>query len=211
MSSRFRPACAAFAALTTFTTIGCVDPQKSFDDYGERVPDASPVADAGGGIGVFDISGAFLLTIETSAGIIRFVVEGELRPNEDGTATADLTLQAITTARDNCPNDAPGEPVGDPLALTGVEITGTGSFEVMQTGAAAPGPANPLCLDIVANITFTGALQSEDLFCGTVDVVLTEPPVGELAGTFGATRIAAPGEKVQYGDDNLPDVVTSCP
>lgn len=213
MSSRFRPACAAFAALTTFTTVGCVDPKKSFDDYGERVPDAAPPADAAGGGGVFDISGAFLLSIQTSlGGPLRFVVEGELTQNKDGSATADLTFQPIITPSNACPSDTPGEPIGDALDLSGLEINADGEFDVLQEGATAPGAANPItCSDIVADIQFIGTLQNEDLFCGDVGGMVMMPVSLPLSGTFGAVRIAGPGEKVQYGDDNLPEAVIRCP
>jgi hypothetical protein len=213
MSSRFRPACAAFAVLITFTTVGCVDPQKSFDDYGERVPDAAPPADAAGGGGVFDISGAFLLSIQTSlGGPLRFVVEGELTQNKDGSATADLTFQPIITPSNACPNDSPGEPVGDELALTGLEIAADGTFDVVQSGAAAPREANPIsCSDIVADIQFIGTLQSVDLFCGDVGGMVMMPIMLPLTGTFGAVRIAAAGEDPVFGDDNLPAALTACP
>jgi hypothetical protein len=70
------------------------------------------------------------------------------------------------------------------------------------------GMANPITGgDIVATLTIEGAIQSEDLWCGTVDGMATSPISLPLAGsTFAATRIEATDAA------SLPtEVVYACP
>jgi hypothetical protein len=215
MSSRFRLVSVSFSILATATAAACVDPQKSFDDFGGRVPDSAPVSNEDGGPSEgFAIEGGFLLAIQTSlGGPLRFVVTSEFTANEGGGGTADLTLQAIITPSGACPSDMGGQAIGPELPLNDLEVAANGTFSVTIEGAETPGAANPIsCSNIVADIIFTGGTQSPDLFCGTVGGMVFEPISLPLTGTFGAARISAPGEDPPFGDANLPDpAVIECP
>ena len=210
MSSRFRLSYSALYFVTAFATIACVDPQKAFDEFEDRVVDASPIPDTGGG-GVFDITGEYLLSIQTSLGTqLRFALTSVFTPSESG-GTVNWTFQPLKF--DGCaPTGNGGTPVGESLQLDGVPVSETGTFDVTATGTNVDGQAVPgLCpVDpVVADIQLIGAVRSEDLFCGDVAGMVLEPLETTLAGsTFGAVKLAEPGV---YGDANLPASVIECP
>jgi hypothetical protein len=212
MSSRIRFVHASLFALSLSATGACVDPQKTFDEFAERVPDAAP-RDCVAGEGLCDLSGSFLASIQTPLGDpLRFLATIEFTPNEGG-GTADVTLQAITAAR--CDKENPGEPAGEPVTIPDVPIDGDGAFTILAAGAMTDGAANPItCSPIVADIELCGRTQAADsdcILCGDVSGQVLQPIMTDLSGTFGSAKVAELGEDPPTGDANLPDVVTECP
>lgn len=206
MSSCFRLASVAFLVVASFATFACVDPDKTFGDFGERVVDASPVADAGGG-GAFDITGSFLLSIQTSIGTqLRFVeVSTFMASGEGGTAT--FSLQGLVAPQ--CNAEMSGQPAGTPLEIEGVPVSAEGVFNVSaQDTILSPLTVPGLCdATLVADIDLVGTIRNVDLYCGTVSGMVQEPALG-FTGTFAAVALEEP---VMTGDENLPAPVFACP
>ncbi len=218
MSSHFRLSYSALSALTALSALACVDPQKSFDEFGDRVvdaaapPDAAPPSDGGGfDGGLPDISGPFLLSLATTEPVpvspLRFLVTGAVTPGKDGGGTADLTIQPLGV--EMCEKGVGGEPVGKSLTIEGVAIAADGTFTVNAVGAVVDGLANPLLcgVPIDSDIQLSGSVQSADGFCGAVGGMVHAPIEGALVGTFAAIRLTEP---VMTGDANLPAAVTAC-
>jgi hypothetical protein len=207
MSSRNRLSYVAFSALSALSVVACVDPQKTFDEYEDRVVDAAPREGGCTPAGFFPVNGEFLLSIQTPiGGPLRIILSGTTTPNEAG-GTADFTFQPIIA--ENCVAGQGGQPAGDPLApVEGLSIGTDGTFELTQTGATTPGDANPItCSDIVADISFSGCTLSETAICGDVTGMVMEPIPLDLSGsTFGAVQI----EEGARGDANLPEPVVAC-
>lgn len=207
MSSRFRLAYVGIAAIASFSALACVDPKKTFDDFGDRVIDAAPAADTGACMGgLFDVTGEYLLSIQLQGGSfrpIRFIASVAYEEVPPG-ATADLTIQPIADPMCPAGEGMGGEPVGDALQVDDLPVDAAGCFQIVQQDTIVPAAANSiLCADTEADVTFSGAVVAEDTFCGTVDVVAALT----LSGTFGVTPI----EPGTTGDANLPDPVTDCP
>jgi hypothetical protein len=212
MSSRIRFVHASLFALSAFAIGACVDPQKTFDEFAERVPDAAP-RDCVPGMGLCDLSGSFLASIQTPLGDpLRFLATIDFTPGEGG-GTADVTLQALVTAR--CNKEMAGEPAGDPILIPDIPIDGEGAFTILAAGSMTDGAANPItCSPIVADIELCGRTQTVDsdcILCGDVSGRVLQPIETDLSGTFGSAKLAELGEDPPTGDANLPDVVTECP
>jgi hypothetical protein len=215
MSSRFRFVHASLFALSAFATGACVDPQKTFDEFADRVPDAGS-RDSGGGTGLCDVGGSHLASVQTPLGPrpLRFLVTIDYTPGDSG-ATADVTLQTLVST--NCNKAEGGEPVGDPFPIPDIPIDADGAFEIVVEGAETPGDANPVsCQPVTANIQLVGTTQAsgEDcVLCGDVtgSVMLGSVMVPLDGSTFGSVLLAPPGEDPPTGDANLPDPVTECP
>jgi hypothetical protein len=207
MSSRNRLSYVAFSALSALSVVACVDPQKTFDEFEDRVVDAAPREGGCTPAGFFPIEGEFLLAIQTPiGGPLRIIVSGSTTANEAG-GTADFTFQPIID--DECVPGQGGQPAGEPLPpIEGLTIEADGTFALTQTAATTPGDANPItCGDILADISFSGCTTSETTFCGDVTGMVMEPIPLDLAGsTFGAVQI----ETGARGDANLPEPVNAC-
>lgn len=211
MSSRFRLSCIAVSSLLALGAAACVDPKKTFDDYGNRVLDAAPVPDAmvGGG-GVFDVTGPFLLSIATTMPVpvnpIRFLVNATFTAEGDG-GTVDLTIQPLVATP--CDKATGGQLVGEELSIGDIAVASDGTFEVTVVESVIDGEANPLLCGtpITADITLGGTIVSTDGICGIVSGMVNAPISGPLVGTFGAVRLPDP---VTLGDADLPAAQTAC-
>ncbi len=208
MSSRNRLSYVAFSALSALSVAACVDPQKTFDEYQDRVVDAAPREGGCTPAGFFPVNGEFLLAIRTtlSDNPLRIILSGATTPTEAG-GTVDFTFQPIVA--EMCASGEGGQPAGDPLPpIEGLTIEPDGTFSLTQAGAATPGEANPItCSPILADISFSGCTTSETSFCGDVTGMVMEPIVLPLDGsTFGAVQI----ETGARGDANLPEPVVAC-
>jgi hypothetical protein len=172
------------------------DPDAAPDD-----PDAAPIEpDA------TVIEGdQFLLSIELTAlgmtGIVRNIATVAI----DGTS-ADLSLQPLFAPE--CNEKMSGQPVGDPLIATGIEIDPkNGSFTINLVDAAIPpgsvGIALACNLDITADtLDVTGNVLPDGTFCGEI-----AGQSGEIAitGTFGTVPV-----KPDTPPEELPDPVVAC-
>ncbi|HKE20654.1 MAG TPA: hypothetical protein VKB80_37525 [Kofleriaceae bacterium] len=216
MSSHFRLSYVALPLLTTLFAPGCVDPKGAFDDFGDRVVDASTAAPDDGGTGGFDgaipdLTGAYLLSLAATqpapVNPIRFIVNIDFTAGDSG-GTANLTIQPL--AVESCAEGMGGMPIGDMLTIPDVSIAANGQFAITANGTTVDGMANPLLcgVPITSDIELTGSLQTAELLCGTVGGHVSAPIEGDLVGTFGAIKLTEP---VMFGDANLPAAVTACP
>jgi hypothetical protein len=186
---------------------GCVDPAGKFDEFENRVIDARPGGGNGGGA-IHDVTGEFLLGLRPAfspGDVIQFLVTSSLTETAGG-ATLDLAIQPLTAEK--CTGNG-GQPVGDELEETGIDVNTTGEFTVVFTKARVDSQANDVsCSIIEADVGLTGVLRSADLFCGQVAGEVFRPAgVPPLDGsTFAAIRVA-PGT---LGGD-LPEPMVECP
>lgn len=198
------------AGVLTGTGCPSPDPERKFDDFLEQTEeereDAGAMPDFGGALA--DISGTFYLAVAASLAPtlpLQFVTDVTLEIAPDGSGgTMDLTLQPLSL--DPGQTLTPREPVGDPFMFADIPVDAAGTF-VLDTGEITlPGAANPISgSPIVATIILNGNIQSEDLWCGTADGMVTSPINNPLEGsTFAAVRIEDAA--------NLPDdIVVMCP
>ena len=210
MSSRIRPGCAVLTgAVTLAMALGaCVDPAKRFDEFNERVLDASANHIDGSG-GLFEIDGEFLLALVPAFApnnSLRFVVTSDI--TVDGTSGS-LTLSFQPLAVEHCDAGNGGNEVGDPLTGDPTEVNQDGGFVLSHDNAMVVDTANDVtCTPIRADLVLTGQIRSADMFCGDLTGHVYEPLPNELDGsTFGAIRIE-PGTR---GDANLPEPLKACP
>jgi hypothetical protein len=211
MGSRFpgrRFAALALVVVGAAALAGCVDPGKRFDDFDRRVIDADV-----GGVecdgALRNINGQFLITLApgfSPDSLLQFIATVEMSSDGDG-GTAAFSFQPIFSAVCDPPAGEERTPVGDPLEVDGVELSGAGAFEFTFDNARVDERANSVsCRPILADITLTGIIRSPDEWCGDGSGMVVAPTSASLVGsTFGAIRIA-PGT---VGDD-LPDPQPAC-
>ena len=197
------------AAILAICTTGCLDPAKSFEDFDNRVIDASPVI-IGGACGgeLPDISGEFFLNLAPSiapTSFLQFIVTTNLNKTVDP-AILSLTFQPLCTQESQC---TVGQPVGEPFTLEDAEVTEECGYEVRLDMVPIDGGANSISgSPIIGNLDMLGSIRDTDLFCGIVngDAVVGGAPIPVNGSTFGAVRIA-PGTL----GDSLPAPVFECP
>lgn len=181
----------------------CVDPKKRFDEFGGRVVDASPRADAPPQQ-IQDITGQFLLAIDPKpinpGKYVRYIADATLQ-EENGDFTVNIELRPIDfETLQLVPDVAPN-------TWTGVAIDATtATFTLPLVDAVIPGRANAIIpgLDVSVNGELSGATRSADFWCGGV---AGQTNLGtQLDGsTFGAQRIT-PGTI----GDALPPPIGEC-
>lgn len=111
----------------------------------------------------------------------------------EGTS-AEFTLQPVTSPDCDGP---PGVLVGEPRTET-AEVDAKGAFEVTLDEATLPvgsvggaGSAVTCGLEIVGDLTVTGALQANGEPCGAVTGSISMPIPGDAEGTFASVAIEA--------------------
>jgi hypothetical protein len=184
---------------------GCVDVGARFDEFLDRNVDAAAAEDIDAEPieVVGDINGRFYLGLAPSVAPtlpLQFIVTNEMIPHPDGTATASFELVALSSDR---------LPVADPIVLEGVTVDLAGLFVAEFVDVELPGTANPISGSplVAPSIELSGTVRTDDLYCGSVDGMITLPAQISLSGsTFSAIRVP---EGV-IGDD-LPPVQTECP
>lgn len=207
MSSRIRPGC-TIVAMTLAAALGaCVDPEGKFDEFNQRVVDATTNQIDGSG-GLFEIDGEFLLSIGPSIApnsTLRFAVTSDI--TIDGTAgTLSLSFQPL--ASENCDEGNGGNEVGEVIEASDLPVDEGGAFNLTTEGVALSRLANDVtCSDIVADLVLDGLVKSEDMFCGDVSGRVVTTGSNLEGSTFGAIRIE-PGTR---GDANLPEPLKACP
>lgn len=193
---------ALLATVGAITLVACVDAQKRFDEYDERLPhiDAS-VIDAPMVDQLPDIDGDWLLAVDPTVAAGFYV---QMRVTWDLTATgATGTLngsyQPLRTY--TLPPDSPDRtPVGAAIVANGTAVDDTASLAVHLVGVL-PGMANTVSGTMYdVDITLNGVIRSADSVCGTVTG--TVGPLDVSGSTFAAIRV--PGA-------TLPAPVAACP
>ncbi len=173
----------------------------------ERADAANVKLDMGGSLA--DITGNFLFALRANISTypLQFYATVTFTAAGDG-GTFSMDLQPLSL---NLANETePREPVGDTVSFADVAVSAAGAFEaVTTTELRVPGMANPITggdIAVQPGMKLTGVIQGPDVFCGTVDGMVTEPiPLALSPGsTFGAERVMS--------IDMLPTtVIKECP
>ena len=209
-----RPQMVGVASICTVLAAACgPSTQDKFDDFlddtKEQREEAQQTRDVGGAL--VDISGTFLFAIAPSLSPttpLQFIATNTMEIEADGSSgTFDMVLQPLSLNVGS--TTEPREPVGNTIEIRGIMVDGGGVFVVETLGGPVmvTGEANPITgSDIVAEISLLGAIQDEDVYCGTAGGQVTSPLVADLAGsTFGAQRIE------DTAAASLPPPLTECP
>lgn len=203
-----RPLWLPVAVALTSLVAGCPEPDadgkyNSFLDHteDEREDAANIKMDQGGAL--VDVSGDFLFALAAvidPAHPLQFYATVTFTATADG-GTLDMQLQPLSL--DQGGTTMPRQPVGEVLPLVGVPVDASGGFMVtIDQPVMVTGMANPITgSDIVATLALDGVIQSEDLFCGTVTGMVTQPLMLDLMGsTFAAVRVPSidmlPGDPI---------------
>lgn len=157
-----------------------------------------PPMDFGAGGQVFpDITGIYLLALETSIapGLpLQFVADVEAELDEStGDGPVNISFQPLSLEVGSMTE--PREPVGDPIV---VETTATGGSFMVDFGETnVTGMANPITgSDITANLALQGTIRGENAWCGAVTGDVLSPIQASLEGsTFAAIRLADASER----------------
>ena len=145
-----------------------------------------------------DITGYHLVGLETLLGPdlpIQFMTQVTVNGG-----TADFSFQPLSLGVGVV--DTPREEVGDPIVVTGVDIS-TGIFTIDFGEVTVTGMANPISGgDILATIVLDGRILSDDAWAGAVTGMATQPVAADLTGsTFGALRVADPADRPDFPCD----------
>ncbi|MEX1366681.1 MAG: hypothetical protein AB1Z98_26380 [Nannocystaceae bacterium] len=208
-----RSAMLSLRSVARFVGAGCLlavatgcpspDPAGKYERFNEEtepdrvLPDVPPPVDFGEGQLFPDITGTFLVAIETSIapGLpLQFLTDVQATVDEvtgDGT----LTLSFQPLSLDVGSTTEPREEVGDPINVE-TPVTG-GFFDVAFGETMVTGMANPITgSDILADISLAGALIDADAWCGAVTGEVLSPLQAPLDGsTYAAIRLADRSER----------------
>lgn len=188
LSRRGRRSLPALAALLL---AGCPNPASKLDEYVDRVPkrDMTAVDMALPPSKIFDVNGAFLLSLSTvlePTKPILFYTEAKLQPQQDGSGLLDLKMQPLHFMTQTS--------VGAAIEAPGIKVSETGSFEVALGSRDVVGDANPITgRDITATLTLRGVIRSKDCFGGDVTGMVTKPVMYDLMGSQWAAQRVPPG------------------
>jgi hypothetical protein len=143
--------------------------------------------------GLTDMSGVYLLALETALGPdipLQFVTTVEMTVADDAqSATASFTFQPL--ALEMFSLTAPRTFVGEPLTFEGIVYDADGNYELDMGLVMVTGAANPITgSDIAATLVIDGHIVHVDAMCGTITGELMSPLTYDLAGsTFAMTRL----------------------
>tara|TARA_R110002096_G_scaffold434832_1_gene658104 strand:- start:108154 stop:108891 length:738 start_codon:yes stop_codon:yes gene_type:complete len=188
----------------------CVEPDKLFTDFDERVFDAGKQVVTGGCNGgeIPALDGEYYLALAPSLApeaLLKLIVTTELDLTVEP-ALLSLSFQPLCTQANQC---TVGQPIGEAHLETGIEVNSDCGFETNIESIIIPGGANTLSgAEIDGELQLLGNLQSVDFYCGLVNGVanVSGTPISIDGSTFGA--ISVPDGTV--GDD-LPEPVAACP
>ena len=187
------------------------DPQAKFDGFledtkEERDEFLSQKMDVSGALA--DISGTHLFALAPSISPttpLQFIATVTLDITPTG-GTMNIEFQPLSLNVGS--TTEPRMFVGEILTLPVTEVDAAGAFAIDLGEVSVVGDANPITgSDIVAMMTMEGAIQSADLWCGTVGGAVSVPANIDLTNsTFAAVRLEATDPA------SLPvDVVAACP
>lgn len=174
---------------------GCPSPDADgrYEEYVDKTQDirddaADVKMDVGGALA--DVNGTFhfsLAAVIAPNTPLQFIATTTFDPEGSG-GTVDIELQPLSLDLGSATE--PRELVGDPVSIS-FPVDEGGAFVADLGSVAVTGAANPITgSDIEANLVLTGAIQDEDVYCGTVGGMVTVPANIDLTGsTFAAIRI----------------------
>ena len=207
----------SIAILTLFLATACTspDPQERYNEFSGSTADAR-ILDGATGEGVtIDFSGTYLMglssILEPSLPMLIQVdvslVESGEALDEGVFSMVDFVFMPLKT--DLLLNGDPREDAREPMGEI-IEATGTyyedGTFDVVVGDVEVGGEANPVSgLDILAYLTLSGRVDSEDFFCGNVGGDLVLPIAIPLEGSTFASQRGEPG----FPD--ISEIIYNCP
>ena len=189
---------------------GCpsADPEAKLDNFleeteEEREEAANQKMDQGGTLA--DISGTHLFALSSTlspATPLQFIATVETAA--DGTLSFNFQPLSLNVGSTTEPRMF----VGETITIPGIAVDESGGFALDFGAVGVVGAANPITgADIEATLAIQAAIQSEDLWCGSVTGQVTVPLDYDLVNsTFAAVRVAATDPA------SLPmDVLAACP
>lgn len=175
--------------------VGCVNARESFDDFGDRVPDAAPSIDSEIISNLPDVTGEFytVANLVNTDRYFRFITTHEFTPVTENTGLLDSSHQPL--------DHETLEPVGAPLVSEGVEVRSDGRADLPLIGLL-PARANSITgTDVQLNAIIHAQIRTTDFICGDLTGQAATLPVD--GSTFGSGRIQPPG-------DVLPAMIARC-
>ena len=179
--------------VTLLAACASPDTEARYNEFADATAEARLVdTNTGEGV-VIDFSGTFLLSLSTVVDPEKPIYFDTTVAVDTDAQTIDLSFQALTADVDAAgdPRDDARDPVGDAIIAEDVPYNDDGTFVAELGEVTMVGDANAVTFrDIVATLTLTGRVDSEDFFCGSVAGDVTIPLPIPLAGsTFGAVRV----------------------
>jgi hypothetical protein len=205
--------------LLALSLIGCIKPGDRFDQFEQRVVDASQVVNScseasarrTGPLGaIADVTGDALLAAEVTlapGSILQFRCTLDLTDGDPG--VLDMSCQPLDVdvgVGGGGPRTDVGAPLGQENVGVGVDGTYCATFFGDIPGQANPISGSPITIDPEVGFKLAGTIRTPDLSCGTLEGAIVEPFVSPVSGTFAMVR--APTGAM--GDD-LPEPVVACP
>lgn len=194
-----RAAATALVAFGVPLVAGCpkADAEGKYNSFVDETEDdradaANVKMDMGGSLA--DISGTFLFALRANLSEypLQFYATVTFTPEGDG-GKFSMDLQPLSLNVKSYTE--PRQPVGEILSLDDVVVSAAGAFEaVTTTELHVIGTANPITagdITVDPGMKLTGVIQSADIFCGTIDGMVTAPiPLALSPGsTFAAQRV----------------------
>lgn len=186
----------ALASLASLALVGCVDARGAYDDYSNRLVDASTQDVDGQVVSVLpDVNGDWLIAVLPANlpedRIIQFRATFTMTPVTANTATMDVSAQPLTVADHT--------PVGDAFTAANQEVATDATFHAPFTGTL-PGAANPVSgTDAVVNAVLQAQIKTDQFLCGSLSGVAGPLPLDGT--TWAAVRITG---------DTLPSPIFRC-
>ncbi len=195
--------------------LGCPDPEARFDEFvdatkdqrmdageestdtGESDSGESDSTDTGEPETLPDMSGIYLLALETALGPdlpLQFIVTFNMEVAPDGqSGTGDFQFQPLSLIQGS--QLEPRECLDEMLTFNDIPIDAEGNFEIDMGVVEVTGMANPVTgSDISASLVVAGRILYEGAYCGEITGMLMSPLEYDLAGsTFAAIRLADDG------------------
>jgi hypothetical protein len=170
-------------------SLGCVDARGAYDDFADRLVDASNTSVDGEIVSVLpDVSGDWLIAVRPNPEvvpedrIIQFRATLDLTPVTENTGLLDISAQPLTVADQT--------PVGNAFIAADQQVTSDASFEAPFVGTL-PGSANPVSgSNAPVDAELRGRLVSDEFVCG--DLTGTAGALPLAGSTWAAIRITGP-------------------
>lgn len=185
----------SLAACTSFTLIGCVDARGAYDEFGDRLVDASST-DVDGAIvsELPNVDGDWLIAVRPNLPedrIIQFRATFDITAVTENTGTIDLSAQPLTVADRTA--------VGEAFVASDIAVASDATFDAPLDGLL-PGEANPVSgSDAAVDAVMVSQIRSADFLCG------------ELTGQAGALPLAGTTwAAIRVNGNNLPEPIFRC-
>lgn len=198
--------------LLPLFALGCPDSEARFNEFldatkddrmdaGDDESESGESESAGtedtGIDGLPDMSGIYLLALETALGPdipLQFIATIEMTVADDGSGgNASFTFQPLALEKGS--QDTPRTFVGDPLTFEDIAFDADGEYSLDMGLVMVTGAANPVTgSDIAATLVIEGHIVHIDAMCGEITGMLMSPLEYDLEGsTFAMLRLTDDG------------------